>query len=74
MHWANQHREVVFRFESYHQKVFELRCGFMVDAFTSIKTDYENAFQEINTKVKTKDWLFGYLSYDLKTIPKFTIQ
>jgi para-aminobenzoate synthetase component 1 len=38
-----------------------------VDAFTSIQTDYENAFQDLyQYQSQTKDWLFGYLSYDLK--------
>lgn len=38
-----------------------------VDAFTSIKTDYHSAFEELKTyQQTTKDWLFGYLSYDLK--------
>jgi para-aminobenzoate synthetase component 1 len=38
-----------------------------VDAFTCIKTDYENAFQDLyQYQSQTKDWLFGYLSYDLK--------
>src|SRR5690606_6814050 len=38
-----------------------------VDAFTSIKTDSFQAFKELDAYQKnTKDWLFGYLSYDLK--------
>jgi para-aminobenzoate synthetase component 1 len=38
-----------------------------VDAFTSIKTDYHNAFEDLKQyQQQTKDWLFGYLSYDLK--------
>jgi len=38
-----------------------------VDAFTSIKTDFYNAFEELKVyQQTTKDWLFGYLSYDLK--------
>jgi para-aminobenzoate synthetase component 1 len=38
-----------------------------VDAFTSIKTDYFNAFEDLHQyQTHTKDWLFGYLSYDLK--------
>src|SRR5690606_1256466 len=38
-----------------------------VEAFTSIKTDYFDAFQKLNEYYHiTKDWLFGYLSYDLK--------
>jgi para-aminobenzoate synthetase component 1 len=38
-----------------------------VDAFTAIKTDYHNAFEDLKQyQQATKDWLFGYLSYDLK--------
>ena len=38
-----------------------------MDAFTSIKTDYSNAFDDLKQyQQQTKDWLFGYLSYDLK--------
>ena len=38
-----------------------------VDAFTLIQTDYHNAFEDLQQyQQSTKDWLFGYLSYDLK--------
>ena len=38
-----------------------------VDAFTSLKTDFHNAFEDLKKYQRTtKDWLFGYLSYDLK--------
>jgi para-aminobenzoate synthetase component 1 len=38
-----------------------------VDAFTSIKTDYFNAFEDLKQYQQTiQDWIFGYLSYDLK--------
>src|SRR5690606_13311531 len=38
-----------------------------VEAFTSIKTDYFEAFSKLSEYFHvTKDWLFGYLSYDLK--------
>jgi para-aminobenzoate synthetase component 1 len=38
-----------------------------VDAFTSLQTDHQNAFEDLNIYQRTtKDWLFGYLSYDLK--------
>ena len=38
-----------------------------VDAFTSIKTDYLNAFEDLKQYQQTsRDWIFGYLSYDLK--------
>ncbi len=66
--WANQHREVVFLDSNqYHQKYSSYDAVLAVDAFTSIKTDYENAFQDLyQYQSQTKDWLFGYLSYDLK--------
>ena len=42
-------------------------CILALDAFTSIKTDYHNAFDDLKQYQQiTKDWLFGYLSYDLK--------
>ena len=38
-----------------------------VDAFTAIKTDYYQAFKKLEDyQTKTNDWLFGYLTYDLK--------
>lgn len=68
LHWANQHREVVFLdSNAYNQKYSSYDVVLAVDAFTSIKTDYENAFQDLyQYQSQTKDWLFGYLSYDLK--------
>ena len=68
LQWANQHREVVFLDSNqYHQKYSSYDAVLAVDAFTSIKTDYENAFQDLyQYQSQTKDWLFGYLSYDLK--------
>lgn len=68
LHWANQHREVVFLdSNAYHQKYSSYDAVLAVDAFTSIKTDYENAFKDLyQYQSQTKDWLFGYLSYDLK--------
>ena len=68
LHWANQFREVVFLDSNvYHQKYSSYDAVVAVDAFTSIKTDYENAFQDLyQYQSQTKDWLFGYLSYDVK--------
>ena len=68
LHWANRHREVVFLdSNAYNQKYSSYDSVLAIDAFTSIKTDYENAFQDLyQYQSQTKDWLFGYLSYDLK--------
>ena len=66
--WGNQFREVVFLdSNNYHQKYSNYEAVLAVDAFTSIKTDYFNAFEDLHQyQTHTKDWLFGYLSYDLK--------
>jgi len=38
-----------------------------VDAYTSILSDYENAFNTLKEyQSTTNDWIFGYLTYDLK--------
>ena len=68
LQWSQQFREVVFLDSNeYHQKYSSFDCVLAVDAFTSIKTDYSNAFEELkHYQQQTKDWLFGYLSYDLK--------
>jgi para-aminobenzoate synthetase component 1 len=51
----------------YPQEYSSYDCILAVDAFTSIKTDYHNAFEDLKQyQQATKDWLFGYLSYDLK--------
>jgi para-aminobenzoate synthetase component 1 len=66
--WAQQFREVVFLdSNNYPQKYSSYDCVLAVDAFTSIKTDYHNAFEDLKQyQQTTNDWLFGYLSYDLK--------
>lgn len=66
--WAQQFREVVYLDSNdYPQHYSSYDCILAVDAFTSIKTDYHNAFEDLKQyQLISKDWLFGYLSYDLK--------
>ncbi|HRE77134.1 MAG TPA: anthranilate synthase component I family protein [Flavobacterium sp.] len=66
--WGNLFREIVFLdTNNYHQKYANYDAVLAVDAFTSVKTDYFNAFEDLHQyQTHTKDWLFGYLSYDLK--------
>lgn len=68
LQWSNSAREVAFLdSNSYPQKYSSFDCVLAVDAFTSIKTDYINAFEDLHQyQGQTKDWLFGYLSYDMK--------
>lgn len=66
--WSQQFREIVFLDSNHYvQKYASYDYVLAVDAFTSIKTDAFNAFEDLKQYQQiTKDWLFGYLSYDLK--------
>ncbi|TDD95482.1 anthranilate synthase component I family protein [Flavobacterium cellulosilyticum] len=66
--WAHHYREVIFMDSNdYPQKYSSYDCILAIDAFTTIKTDCFNAFEDLKQyQQKNKDWLFGYLSYDLK--------
>lgn len=66
--WSQQFREIIFLDSNdYPQQYSNYDCLLAVDAFTSIKTDSNNAFEDLKQyQQTTKDWIFGYLSYDLK--------
>jgi len=66
--WSQQFREVVFLDSNAHLDSYsQYDCILAVDAFTSLKTDQFNAFEDLKQyQQTTQDWLFGYLSYDLK--------
>ena len=66
--WSQQFREIVFMDSNdYPQQYSNYDCVLAVDAFTSMKTDSHNAFEGLKQyQQTTKDWIFGYLSYDLK--------
>jgi para-aminobenzoate synthetase component 1 len=66
--WAQQYEAVTWLDSNqYHQKYSSFDAVLAVDEFTSIKTDYTNAFKQLKEyQSTTNDYLFGYLSYDLK--------
>lgn len=66
--WSNAFREVVFLDSNKYQQTYtSYDCVLAIDAFTSLKTDFHHAFEELHQyQSQTNDWLFGYLSYDLK--------
>ena len=71
LYWSNQFREVVVldtNIESNENQLYKsYDLVVAVEAFTSIQTDYEKAFEDLyQYQSKANDWLFGYLSYDLK--------
>jgi para-aminobenzoate synthetase component 1 len=66
--WSQQFREIIFMDSNdYPQEFSSFDAILAVDAFTLLHTDYHNAFEDLQQyQQTTKDWLFGYLSYDLK--------
>ena len=66
--WSQQFETIAWlESNSYIQEYSELDCVLAVDEFTSIKTDYSNAFDKLKEyQTITKDYIFGYLSYDIK--------
>jgi len=66
--WAQQFDELVWLDSNNHSQTHSsYKAILAVDAFTAIKTDSFHAFEALDEyQSKTKDWLFGYLSYDLK--------
>lgn len=69
--WSQQFREVTIldsNSQSNENQLFKTYDFVVaVDAFTSIQTDFEKAFEDVyQYQSKSNDWLFGYLAYDLK--------
>ncbi len=68
LQWSQQFREIAFLdSNSSQQKYSSFDCIVAIDAFTSLNTDYSNAFEELKEyQEKSADYIFGHLSYDLK--------
>ncbi len=66
--WAQQFNEVIWLdSNNYPQKQETFQAVLAVDAFTALKTDEYGAFDKLKEyQAISADWLFGYLSYDLK--------
>ena len=68
LHWSQQFYEVIWLDSNSHTNNYATFDALLaVDALTSIKTDANNGFEDLKTyQSETKDWIFGYLTYDLK--------
>ena len=69
LQWAQLHETIVWLDSNeYPQKTYhDYDAVLAVEEFTSIKTSYEGAFDRLEEyQNTTQDWIFGYLSYDLK--------
>ncbi|QXP78905.1 MULTISPECIES: anthranilate synthase component I family protein [Winogradskyella] len=66
--WSQQFIDVVWLDSNHHQdKYSNYDAVLAVEGFTAIHTDYYDAFERLKEyQTTTKDWIFGYLTYDLK--------
>ncbi|WP_051238728.1 aminodeoxychorismate synthase component I [Gaetbulibacter saemankumensis] len=68
LNWSQQFDDVVWLdSNNYAQNHSNYDAVLAVDAFTSIQTDYFDAFNQLKDyQTRVNDWIFGYLTYDLK--------
>lgn len=66
--WSQQFYETVWLDSNSHTDTHSSFDAILaVDALTVLQTDAQNAFENLKEyQRETKDWIFGYLSYDLK--------
>lgn len=66
--WSRQFQEIAWLDSNEDDSAAgEYEAMLAVEAFTAIKTDYLQAFDKLKEyQQTTADWIFGYLSYDLK--------
>ena len=66
--WSQQFETLLWLdSNNYKQQYTSFDAALAVEEFTSIKTDYLNAFEKLKEYQRiTKDYIFGYLSYDVK--------
>ncbi|MBG7611676.1 anthranilate synthase component I family protein [Polaribacter sp. BAL334] len=66
--WSQQFETAIFLdSNNYKQQYTSFDAVLAVDEFTSIKTDFQNAFGKLQEyQTTTKDYIFGYVSYDVK--------
>jgi para-aminobenzoate synthetase component 1 len=68
LNWSQQFDEVVWLDSNdYDDRFASYDAVLAVEAFTIFQTDHFDAFQQLKEyQTTTNDWIFGYLSYDLK--------
>ena len=66
--WSQQFDDVVWLDSNQHKDAYSSYDAILaIDALTVLKTDYFDAFNRLEDyQSSTKDWIFGYLTYDLK--------
>ncbi|PQJ75690.1 anthranilate synthase component I family protein [Polaribacter gangjinensis] len=66
--WSQQFETVIWLdSNNYQQQYSSFDIALAVEEFTAIKTDDHNAFEKLQEyQSNTKDYIFGYISYDVK--------
>ncbi|AOW17601.1 aminodeoxychorismate synthase, component I [Polaribacter vadi] len=66
--WAQQFETILWLDSNNYKQQYSSFDGCLaVEEFTSIKTDYLNGFEKLKEyQTITKDYIFGYISYDVK--------
>jgi len=68
LNWSQEFNTAIWLdSNNYHQQYSSFDAVLAVEEFTSIKTDYDHAFEKLKEyQTITKDYIFGYISYDVK--------
>ena len=66
--WAQQQQVFLHLDSNQHTDTYsEFDYLFAIDVETSIQINYHQAFEKLQAYIdRTRDWVFGYMSYDLK--------
>jgi para-aminobenzoate synthetase component 1 len=66
--WSQQFETIVWLDSNNDKQAYSsFDCALALDEFTAIKTDYYQAFEKLKEyQTITKDYIFGYISYDVK--------
>lgn len=67
LQWSQEFEEIIWLDSNAYNEEVNYEAILAVEAFTALKTDSKDAFEKLQEyQSTTKDYLFGYLTYDLK--------
>ena len=66
--WSNQSYDVLWLDSNQHADKYSSYDGILaIDAFTAVKTTQTESLKELDDYIaNAKDWMFGYIGYDIK--------
>jgi len=67
LQWSKSYEEIIWLDSNQYNQQVHYEGILAVEAFTALKTDTQQAFEKLQEyQSVTKDYIFGYLTYDLK--------